>query len=275
MITRHRVLVVDDDADRIATLSKLVAHLGHHVRVVGSESLDDGLAVTDADLILVELDLGRSRLANALPRSDRHRLCVVGISERGGSATSPFDYVVAWPLRFEILRQVLWRFEVRRTCRVGSRFALTNSSTQSGAELMAQLIQDIMSKQVHSVTSNVSLLDVARVMRDKKIGDVLVTHRDGTLRGIVTDRDIVVRADASNKPLDRTQVGEICTDQLVKLEPTSTIDEAIEIMRQHAIRRIPVVSNGQPVGIVTIGDLARHQDPRSALADISSAMPNN
>lgn len=140
---------------------------------------------------------------------------------------------------------------------------------------MAQLIQDIMSKQVHSVTSNVSLLDVARVMRDKKIGDVLVTHRDGTLRGIVTDRDIVVRADASNKPLDRTQVGEICTDQLVKLEPTSTIDEAIEIMRQHAIRRIPVVSNGQPVGIVTIGDLARHQDPRSALADISSAMPNN
>lgn len=140
---------------------------------------------------------------------------------------------------------------------------------------MAQQIQDIMTKQIHTVRSDATLLDVARVMRDKKIGDVLVTNRDGTLRGIVTDRDIVVRAGAAGKALDRTQAGEICSDRLIKLAPTSTIEEAVKVMREHAVRRVPVVTDGHAVGIVTIGDLARYQDPKSALADISSAAPNN
>lgn len=140
---------------------------------------------------------------------------------------------------------------------------------------MAQHIQDIMTRQVHTVRSDAMLLDVARVMRDKQIGDVLVTNQDGTLCGIVTDRDIVVRADAAAKPLDKTSVGEICTEQTINLSPRSSLDEAVNIMRQHSIRRVPVVDNGCPVGIVTIGDLARQLDPNSALAQISSAAPNN
>jgi CBS domain-containing protein len=140
---------------------------------------------------------------------------------------------------------------------------------------MANQIQDIMTKQLHTVRSEATLLEVARMMRDQRIGDVIVTNHDGTLRGIVTDRDIVVRADAAAKPLDKTQVGEICSDQLVKLTPTSTIEEAVQLMRQNAIRRLPVVRDGHAVGIVSIGDLARHKDPNSALAQISSAAPNN
>ena len=112
-------------------------------------------------------------------------------------------------------------------------------------------------------------------MRDQRIGDVLVTHRDGTPCGIVTDRDIVVRADAAGRPLDRTPVGDICTDDVVKLSPTSSIDEAVTVMREHAVRRVPVVRDGHAVGIVTIGDLARHKDPNFALAEISAAAPNN
>jgi len=140
---------------------------------------------------------------------------------------------------------------------------------------MAQQLQDIMTKEVHTVRSDATLLDVARLMRDQRIGDVLVTNRDGTLRGIITDRDIVVRAAAAAKPLDRTQVGEICTDGLVKLAPTASLEEAVAVMRQHAIRRVPVVRDGQAVGIVSIGDLARHRDPDSALAEISAAAPNS
>lgn len=140
---------------------------------------------------------------------------------------------------------------------------------------MATRIQDIMTKQVHTVRTDATLLDVARLMRDRRIGDVIVTNRDGSLCGIVTDRDIVVRADAAGKPLDKTKVGEICSNQLVKLAPESTIDDAVKLMRDHAIRRVPVVQNGKPLGIVSIGDLARHQDPRSALAQISSAAANN
>jgi predicted transcriptional regulator len=83
--------------------------------------------------------------------------------------------------------------------------------------------------------------------------------------------------DGLDLAIDRpgTQVGEICSDKLLKLMPTSTIDEAVRMMREHAIRRVPVVRDSQPVGIVTIGDLARHQDPKSALAQISAAPPNN
>jgi CBS domain-containing protein len=140
---------------------------------------------------------------------------------------------------------------------------------------MSQQIQDIMTKQLHTVRAEATVLEVARMMRDQRIGDVIVTNRDGTLRGIVTDRDIVVRADAAAKPLDKTHVGDICSDQLVQLTPTSTVHEAIQLMRQHAIRRVPVVRDGHAVGIVSIGDLARYRDPNSALAEISSAAPNN
>jgi CBS domain-containing protein len=140
---------------------------------------------------------------------------------------------------------------------------------------MAQQIQEIMTRQVHAVPHDTLLLDVARLMRDRRIGDVLVTKRDGTLAGIVTDRDIVVRADAEGRPLNSTNVGDICSDEVVKVTPTTSVEETVNIMRQHAIRRVPVVSDGKPIGIVSIGDLARHKDPDSALAEISSAAPNN
>lgn len=140
---------------------------------------------------------------------------------------------------------------------------------------MAQQVQEIMARQVHSVTVETSLLDVARMMRDKKIGDVLVNNQDGTLRGIVTDRDIVVRADATSRPLDKTKAGEICSSQLVKISPTASLDEAVKIMRDNAVRRVPVVSNGKAIGVVSLGDLARDKDPSSVLAQISSAPPND
>ena len=139
---------------------------------------------------------------------------------------------------------------------------------------MAQQIQDIMTKQLHTVRVDTTMLDVARLMRDRQIGDVLVLQRDGTLHGIVTDRDIVVRAVAAGLP-DRTPVSEVCTSNIVGLDPTASIDEAVTMMREHAIRRVPVVRDGKPIGIVSIGDLARLKDPSSALAEISAAAPNN
>lgn len=140
---------------------------------------------------------------------------------------------------------------------------------------MAQQIQEIMAKQLHTVSTETSLLEVARLMRDKRIGDVLVNNTDGTLRGIVTDRDIVVRADATSRPLDRTKAGEICSDQLVKIAPSASLDDAVKIMREHAVRRIPVVSDGKAIGVVSLGDLARHKEPTSVLAQISAAPANN
>jgi len=139
---------------------------------------------------------------------------------------------------------------------------------------MAHQIQDIMSKQVQCVERDTTLRDVARLMQEKRIGDVLVTERDGRLCGILTDRDVVVRAVASGRDMDSTGAGEICSGDMAQLEPTSSVDQAVRLMREHAIRRVPVVKDGVAVGIVSIGDLARALDPSSALAEISNAPPN-
>jgi CBS domain-containing protein len=140
---------------------------------------------------------------------------------------------------------------------------------------MTQHVQDIMTKQVHTVRSDTPLLQVARLMREKNIGDVLVLEPDSSLRGIVTDRDIVVRAVAVGKPLDKTTAAEVCSNRLLTLSPTASVEDAIKVMKEHGIRRIPVVRDNKPIGIVTLGDLARHRDPSSALGQISSAAPNN
>ena len=140
---------------------------------------------------------------------------------------------------------------------------------------MAHYLHEIMTKEIFSVRKDASVRVVARVMRERGIGDVLVTNRDGTLFGIVTDRDLVVRGLASSRDLDNMQVGEIATDALVQLPPMATIEDAVALMRERAIRHIPVVRDAIAIGIVSLGDLARRQDPRSVLAQISAAPPNN
>lgn len=140
---------------------------------------------------------------------------------------------------------------------------------------MTQQIQDVMTKDIHTVRRDTMLREAVKLMRDRQIGDVLVTDQDGSLCGIVTDRDIVVRADAEGCDLDATPVDDICTHELTQVSPDAPVDDAIKLMRDHAIRRLPVVQGGKPVGIVSIGDLAQNRDPRSALADISAAPPNN
>ncbi len=147
---------------------------------------------------------------------------------------------------------------------------------RGGASMLNQKINDVMTKQVHCVHEDASLREVSRLMRDEKIGDVLVTDAQGKLCGIITDRDIVVRAVADEgNDLDQLRARDICTDQIVTVEPMTDVGEAVRLMTDKAVRRIPVVENDMPVGIVTIGDLAAQLDAESALGQISSAAPNN
>lgn len=145
-----------------------------------------------------------------------------------------------------------------------------------GGVLMAQQkIQDVMTRVVHCVSESASIREVARLMRDENIGDVLVTDAQGKLAGIITDRDVVVRAVAEAGDLESLRAKDICTDHIVTLDPSSGVDEAVKLMTEKAIRRIPVVENDVPIGIVTIGDLAAQREPASALGMISQAAPNN
>ncbi|WP_370018523.1 CBS domain-containing protein [Planotetraspora sp. GP83] len=118
------------------------------------------------------------------------------------------------------------------------------------------------------------IVKAAKLMRDQGIGDVLVVRGD-QLRGLVTDRDIVVRAVAEARDVSATPVGTLCTSELITVTPDQDADEVIRLMRQKAVRRVPVVADGRPVGIVTLGDMALERDPASALSDISAAPPNS
>jgi CBS domain-containing protein len=124
-----------------------------------------------------------------------------------------------------------------------------------------------------TVDARATIESAAHVMRENDIGDVLVTE-NGHLRGIVTDRDIVVRAIAAGRQPSATAVAEICSPNIQVVEADQPPARAAEIMRENALRRLPVVDQGQLVGIVSIGDLAVAEDPNSALADISAAPPN-
>lgn len=120
-----------------------------------------------------------------------------------------------------------------------------------------------------------TLVDAAEAMRDRDVGDVMVLDdTNGTLRGIVTDRDIVIRAVADGRHPAETTLGTVCTGRLVTIGPDEAIRDAARIMADNAIRRLPVVDGDRPIGIVSLGDLAVQRDRRSVLAAISSAPPD-
>ena len=139
---------------------------------------------------------------------------------------------------------------------------------------MAQTIRDLMTEQVVCLDAGATASEAAKKMRDSDIGNVLVT-RDGSLIGIVTDRDLVLRGIAEGKDPDELTLGDLATSDLVTVTGDESVDDVISLIREKNIRRVPVVEGDKPVGIVSLGDLARERDSDSALADISSAAPNN
>lgn len=139
---------------------------------------------------------------------------------------------------------------------------------------MAQSIRDIMTPDPVALPASSPVIDAARYMKDRGIGDVIVLD-DGNIYGVLTDRDIVVRALATGLDPSSTKIAEVCTREIISVSPDEDVDKTVELMREKAIRRVPVVEGGKVVGMVSIGDLAVTRDPKSALADISAAQPNN
>ncbi len=140
---------------------------------------------------------------------------------------------------------------------------------------MDQSIRDVMTPNPCAISPGASVMDAAQIMRGSDIGDVVVLE-DDRLFGILTDRDIVVRALAEGADLHTTPVAAICSRDLTTIEPTAGVGQAVRLMREKAIRRLPVVDeNGFVLGIVSIGDVAVKRDRHTALADISAAPPNS
>ena len=132
-------------------------------------------------------------------------------------------------------------------------------------------VGDVMTKDPQSVAPGDSIEDAAKKMKEADTGALLVVDGD-ELKGIVTDRDIVVNAVAEGNS-DAT-VEDVASTDATTTDPKSSLTDAIKLMRDNKIRRLPVVDDGEPVGIVSLGDLAIEADDDSALKEISAADPN-
>ena len=139
---------------------------------------------------------------------------------------------------------------------------------------MAQSIRDVMTQNPECVSGDTTVTDAAKLMRDKDFGGILAMDGDD-VSGFLTDRDIAIRVVAEGKDPNSCTVREVATTDLHTLSPDDSVEDAIKLVREHNVRRVPVVEGAKPVGIVSIGDLALERDKDSALADLSGAAPNN
>ena len=134
-------------------------------------------------------------------------------------------------------------------------------------------VREVMTPNPVTLDDTAPVMKAAEAMRENDIGDVVVKH-DGKLCGIVTDRDIVVRVLAAGKDPRATKLEAVCSHEMLTLSPDQDTSDAIRLMRERAIRRLPVVEGGHLLGIVSLGDLATVFDPHSTLSDICAASPS-
>lgn len=139
---------------------------------------------------------------------------------------------------------------------------------------MAKQIREVMTSDPTCVDSSATVQEAASLMKKEDVGAIVVTD-DGQVKGIVTDRDIAIRAVPEGLDPSSTSVEQISSSDLTTLGPDDSVEEAAEAMRDNNVRRLPVVEDGRPVGIVSLGDVSQEHDAGETLADISAAAPNN
>ncbi len=133
------------------------------------------------------------------------------------------------------------------------------------------IVKDIMSSYVVTASINDTVSSAAKLMSKHNIGAIPVTEGD-TLKGIITDRDIVLRCVANGTDTNSCKVGNIMTSSAACISPNQDVTDAVKLMANEQIRRVPVLENGKIQGIVTLADIARIRhstEISAALTEIS------
>ena len=137
---------------------------------------------------------------------------------------------------------------------------------------MGQSIRDLMTPNPATIEPNQPVAEAARLMREYDAGIIPIVEGD-RLSGTVTDRDITIRVVAEGRDPQSTTIGEIASRDIVTIDPEQNLDEALRLMAQHQVRRLPVVEeDGRLVGMLAQADVARTQSPEKTgemLSDIS------
>jgi len=117
------------------------------------------------------------------------------------------------------------------------------------------LVSEIMSKNVVTVESEESVLEACKIYKDRGVG-CLVVMREGLILGILTERDIIERVIIEEKNPDKTTVEDIMSKNIKTVHASTSVEKAIEIMKEYKIKKLPVILNNEIFGIVTITDIA-------------------
>ena len=140
--------------------------------------------------------------------------------------------------------------------------------TEEARHIMDAKVRDVMTPGPIGVDYHQSVGEAAQTMRDWGVGAILVVS-NGSLYGLVTDRDLVVRAVAEERGADEP-VGPLSSANLIGVDADADVHEAMRLMRQHGVRRLPIIEDGQVAGIVSLGDLAMQDEPDLAFAQLSA-----
>jgi CBS domain-containing protein len=127
---------------------------------------------------------------------------------------------------------------------------------------MAKSVRDAMTQDPRSIGTSASVVEAAQLMREQHIGSLPVTE-DDRLVGMITDRDITTRVVAESAAPETTSVREVYSRDLISVEPNNNLEEALQLMARHQVRRLPVVENGRLVGIVAQADIALKDNERT------------
>jgi CBS domain-containing protein len=118
-------------------------------------------------------------------------------------------------------------------------------------------VKDAMTKEVVAINQNASVLDACNKYRDFKVGSLIVTDDEGDCVGIVTERDIIERTICPHRNPEQTKVKDIMSSKIITVQALDTLERASKIMKENKIKKLPVILNGDLVGIVTVTDISK------------------
>jgi signal-transduction protein with cAMP-binding, CBS, and nucleotidyltransferase domain len=122
---------------------------------------------------------------------------------------------------------------------------------------MQEIVSQIMTRQVVTINFTKSALDAALLMKEKRISSLIVQDNDDKTLGIITERDFVKRVCADDKKSSDVKISELMSKIQTFAQPDTPVDVAVQRMINNRIRRLPVISDGKVIGIITVTDLAK------------------
>ena len=137
---------------------------------------------------------------------------------------------------------------------------------------MPKVARDVMTPNAECVGENETLLDAAKKLANLGIGSMPICGEDNRLKGMLTDRDIVVKALAQGKDPASTKAGELAQGKPVTIGADDSLSETLHTMAQYQVRRLPVIDGHDLVGIIAVADVARELDDDSAKGDLIQAI---